>query len=701
MALIGKIRKNMWLIIVLLAVALAGFIIQDMMNANNNGSFGSRTVMGEVNGTQIDYLDFQRAEAALYGGSGDVYGTRNSLWNYFVENAILDEICGANGLNVGADELAELEFGANLSPLVQSFFRNPQTGQVDREQMNEVKKAIDEGTVSNPEFATRFNELRKQVIKSQKQTKLGNLVSKSLYIPTWFAEAVEKISNENINMDFVRIPYDAIPDDQITLTDEDFAAHIKKNEAKFQSTEEVRNISFAVFEVKATKEDTAQVTGELAALKAEFETTNDDSLFVSSNSGYYSTAFFKKTDLQGKVKDTINSMSVGQVYGPYAESNVFLLAKLIDKKVLADSAKASHILRTVANGDPAQLAAAQKYIDSLKTAINSGAVAFADAAKNNSQDPGSAQNGGDLGSFAPGTMVPEFNDAVFNGKEGQMYTVTTQFGVHLIKVEKLVYKTNEMKYNVAYISKPIFASEETQKAAEDKAMAALESTKTLADLDKLAKNGAKVEVAGGIKRNDHLLGSLGSGQSSRDIVRWAFEEDTDAGSMSPTLYSFAENAVVTKYVLAGLKSVDEPGIASVDAVRTKIEAKVKNEKKAAKIKSRISGTDLNAIANTFGVTMANSPNFNYGAAILNESIQEPLVAGQLFALNAGAVSKPIEGNTGVYVAKILSKTPPTVEKGAMGTKFKLNQESRLQVSFSFMESLKKGADIEDNRYNFY
>lgn len=701
MALIGKIRKNMWLIIVLLAVALGGFIVQDMMNANNNGSFGSRTIMGEVNGTKIDYLDFQRAEAALYGGSGDVYSTRNTLWNYFVENAILDEISDGSGLGVGADELAELEFGNNLSPLVQSFFRNPQTGQVDREQMNQVKKAIDEGTVTNPEFATRFNELRKQVIKTQKQTKLGNLVSKALYAPTWFAEAVEKINNENMNLDFVNIPYESIPDDQVKLTDEDFAAYIKKNEGKFTNEEEVRNILFAVYEVKATLQDTAQVRGELAALKGEFQSADDDSLFVTTNNGYYSTAFFKKDDLQGKVKDTITSMSIGQVYGPYVESNVFLLAKLIDRKVLADSAKASHILRTVANGDPVQLAAAQKYIDSLKTAITSGAVSFADAAKNNSQDPGSAQNGGDLGSFAPGMMVAEFNDAVFNGTEGQMYTVTTQFGVHLIKVEKLVYKSNEMKYNVAYISRPIFASESTQKTAEDKAMAALESAKTIADLEKLSANGAKVELAGGIKINDYLLGSLTAGQSSRDIIRWAFEDDTEAGKVSPTLYSFSENAVVKSYVVAALKSIDKAGLASVDAVRTKIEADVKKEKKAAAIKKRISGSDLNAIANTFGVTVENSPNFNYGIAILGQNKQEPMMAGQLFALNAGAVSKPIDGNAGVYVAKVNSKTPPTVEKGAMSTKYKLNQESRLQISFSFMESLKKAADIEDNRYTFY
>ena len=128
MALIGKIRKHMWLVVILLALALAGFIIMDMTNGNNGSGMGSKTTIGEVDGEKIDYMDFQRTEEALYSGSGDVYARRNSLWNYFIENTIVNEISDATGIGVGADELNELEFGTNLSPLIQSFYRNPQTG---------------------------------------------------------------------------------------------------------------------------------------------------------------------------------------------------------------------------------------------------------------------------------------------------------------------------------------------------------------------------------------------------------------------------------------------------------------------------------------------------------------------------------------------------------------------------------------------
>ncbi len=69
----------------------------------------------------------------------------------------------------------------------------------------------------------------------------------------------------------------------------------------------------------------------------------------------------------------------------------------------------------------------------LKQKIADGAN-FADVAREHSTCPSSAQ-GGDLGSFGPGAMVPEFDKVVFSGEIGQVYgPVQTQFGYHLLEV---------------------------------------------------------------------------------------------------------------------------------------------------------------------------------------------------------------------------------------------------------------------------
>ena len=703
MALIGKIRNNMWLVVILLALALAGFIIMDMTSGNSSNSFGSKTTIGEVDGDKIDYMDFQRAESALYGGSGDVYGRRNSLWNFFIEKTIIDEIADASGIGVGPDELTELEFGVNLSPIVQSFYTNPQTGQVDRAQLDEIKKAIDAGTVTNPEFAGRFNELRKQVIKGQKQTKLSNLVSKSMYTPTWYAETLDKLNNETASFEYVKVPFESVLDTEVKLTDEDYTKYIKENAIKYTNKEEVRNLSYLVYDVKPTVEDSTRIKAGLLALVDGFRQSTNDSLFTANNSGFFNkNGYAKKDEITGDLKESIGTLATGQVYGPYIDNNNYVLAKLVQKKIIADSAKASHILRNVANNDPMQLAAAKKYIDSVKTEITSGKLSFSDAASTNSQD-GSAASGGDLGTFAPGTMVPEFNDAVFNGSEGGLYTVTTQFGVHLIKVEKLIFKTNEVKFNIAYIVQPIIPSEGTQNALEDKVMGLLEKTKTIEEMNKLATSDLKVEVAGGIKMNDYLVATLPSNQTSRDIIKWAFENDTEPGKVSTTLYTFADEAnyVDSKHVIVALKSIDKPGLASVESVKSAIESLVKTAKKAEIIKAKIKGTDLTAIATTFGQTVSTAENVSFGSASLQDGSQESLLIGKLFAAKPAATVGPVVGNAGVYVAKLTSKAPATTEAGSFTMKMLQTQQARMQVNFKLMETLKKSKNIEDNRNTFF
>ena len=79
------------------------------------------------------------------------------------------------------------------------------------------------------------------------------------------------------------------------------------------------------------------------------------------------------------------------------------------------------------------LVASLETCEALKARIEAGED-FADCAKKNSQCP-SGQRGGDLGEFGPGQMVPEFDEAVFNGEVGKILgPIKTQFGYHLLEV---------------------------------------------------------------------------------------------------------------------------------------------------------------------------------------------------------------------------------------------------------------------------
>ena len=97
--------------------------------------------------------------------------------------------------------------------------------------------------------------------------------------------------------------------------------------------------------------------------------------------------------------------------------------------------RASHILISVPeNADAAAKQAAKTKADGLLKDIKAGKD-FATLAKENSGDPGSAQQGGDLGFFEPGQMVPQFDKVAFTLKPGEVSDVVeTQFGYHIIKV---------------------------------------------------------------------------------------------------------------------------------------------------------------------------------------------------------------------------------------------------------------------------
>lgn len=96
----------------------------------------------------------------------------------------------------------------------------------------------------------------------------------------------------------------------------------------------------------------------------------------------------------------------------------------------------SHILIAApADAKPAEKEAARKKAEALLAEIRKTPGKFAELAKQNSQDPGSAEKGGDLGVVSPGMMVKPFEEAAFKLKEGETSDIVeTEFGYHIIRV---------------------------------------------------------------------------------------------------------------------------------------------------------------------------------------------------------------------------------------------------------------------------
>jgi peptidyl-prolyl cis-trans isomerase C len=147
----------------------------------------------------------------------------------------------------------------------------------------------------------------------------------------------------------------------------------------------------------------------------------------------------------------------------------------------AESAQASHILIMAdEKADEATKKAARAKIDSVYKRVKAGED-FAKLARENSQD-GSAQQGGDLGEFTRGQMVPAFDEAAFKLKPGEVSeVVTTQFGYHIIK---LTSKKDPTTYPYEQV-KPKIVEVLTNRKKQEKVNAFIEAMKKKAKIEVL------------------------------------------------------------------------------------------------------------------------------------------------------------------------------------------------------------------------
>lgn len=686
----------------MLALGLGGFIVMDMVSAGSK-SGGNQFTIGEVNGEKLDWNEFQRTERILYPNStGDTYGQRNYIWDYMVEDQLLREEGEELGLHVGEDELEELEFGTKVSPIIQRNFRDPNTGQMDRASLDQIKANLGTGNLQ-PQLEEFWKFQHEEIIKDRLQSKLSNLIKKTIYTPTWMAQQLQAEQGSSIDFEYVLVPYDMMDDAEVELTDDDYKTWMKENARAIDLKEEIRHVDFVVFNVIPTSEDSMVIRDEITETIAAFRTAENDSQFVDNNYGTLDAVYFKKDDLAESIADTAFHMSKGEVYGPYIEGAAYRGFKVIDRKTIPDSVESRHILIRASNQNEA-IAALTK-IDSIKTVIEAGITPFDSMAMKISQD-GSGPTGGDLGWSAPGRMVKPFNDLLFYTAEpGELNIITTQFGVHLVEVTGRKYIDNEVGVRLAYLDAPIVPSEETQAEIYDDALEFSGQNRTLEALKAELANKPELslESAQGLTANGYQFSTLGSGGTSRDIIRWAFEPGVKPGMVSPDVYVYDEPTLFynARYVVPALRTIIKAGVQTLEGVKETYKNQVAAKKKGQILAAKITSQDLNAVASQFGVEVDTFNNVNFNMSYLQGLGNENNVIGKVTSLSEGAVAGPIVGASGVYMVKVIQRTEASLSTDIMAFRGQLTATSRNSVDSRLIEAIKSTAEIEDFRYNFY
>ncbi len=696
----------MWLVFIIIALALASFILMDSMGPGNGQGANFNQAIGTVDGQKLKQMDFERTYSVLFNNAPDANVGREALWNYLVEKSIAEKESEALGMSVGYDELMDLQFGASLSPIIRQNFSNPQTGQLDVSRLQQIKNQLESGEDLNPQFAQYWAEQEKQIKTEQLKNKLNMLVSKAIYTPNWLVESTFKEENTRVDIAVVKIPFDNIPLGDITVSDRDIEAYAKDHKDEYELKEEMRVVDYVSYDVVPTAADSAKWRAELERSMETFRTTTNDSIFAVANNGFYSPFYGKAEQFDEFYMDKLASFKVGEVYGPYELGQNYQAIKVTDKKILPDSVHAAHILRRVTPGNADQLAAANRIIDSLYTVLSRNKSKFGALAKEFSEDLSNKDDDGDLGYFSQGTMVKAFNDVAFHsGKKGNIYKVQTQFGVHLLYIKNLKYETREPKYQIAFINVPIIPSKETESVAYDVMLNLIGEYPYLAELKTAIQSNPKLRFqrSENLAINDYQIEGLGSGNTSREIVKFAFDGNTEINDVSPNVFQYTDpiRYFTNKYVIAGLAEIKKPGMPPVEELRSQIELTVLNELKGKKAIESLSGSDLVAIAKQYNVNVDTIRNINLLNTFVAGLGNEPAVIGAAFANEVNGVSKPILGNSGVFLVKTLSKNEPGELTGLSFLKNTVTLRKRSSSQFGLMPSLKDNVKVVDNRSKFY
>ncbi|MEO0043790.1 MAG: hypothetical protein RL329_3238 [Bacteroidota bacterium] len=712
MALIGKIREKGTLILLLMVLAIGGFVMMDIMTASNRGSGGSgrsTNTVGTINGKSLDYNDFTTKEKIMYANRGGALAARREIWDFFVDEAVVSKEAEAIGLGVGRDEIKQLMFGSEMGmPPCQTVRQavTDQSGQFDAKQLEDIKTAIQAKRQLSPEFVYKWRELEKQAVKGRLQEKITNLVSKGLYTPTWMADAMFTDMTQTLDFQYVKVPFDLVNDNdkEVVLTDADYNAYLQTNHQKYFQDEETRKVDYITFDVNPSMDDSTKILGQITALVEGMKTAANDSTFAAINSGGMDNMFRKTDALSPELKKIMGGAGKGTVIGPYIDGKAYWLAKVVDKKVLPDSVKSRHILKRVAK--PEELADAQRFMDSLRMLVERG-YSWDSLNKKNNEDPGAAGKGGDLGYVASGAMVPEFNKLIFEtAAQGKYYTVTTQFGVHLVQVTGSKAGKSD-SYKMAYIRQPIVPSDATTKSISNAANDLLDQNRKSWDGVKKAAQakGVKTETSQPLKLHDSSVGILGDNETSRSIVRWAYEKGK-INMAAPEVYTFqeAEGGYVSKYVLIGLKTTQAKGIPTVASIKEDLTPLVKNRKKGEILRGRMktAGTDLNAIATSYNVKIDTAKGATFNAPFIPGVGNEPMVAAAAFTTAMNGVSQPILGETGVFVVMPAQKgAAPEAPADKSALRNQLTMGVKSQVRGKLVQALRKKAAITDNRAQFF
>ena len=701
MAAIGNIRKHYGLLVAFVGLALLAFVLGDLFKSTNSRQ---GTNVASVGNEKITYQDYSNMvsmnlENAKASNAGSItpeqnYSIHASTLEQMIRDIVMKREYKDLGLVVSSEELFDQFLGENPNQYVVSSFTGAD-GKFNREL---VETYIRDFQTLTPEMQANWLNFERAIKEDRLNTKYDNLLKKSFYLPTKLAERYYSDKNDKVSAEVYAIRYNTIADSTVVLSDADKKAFYEENKNKYQ-TDATRAIDYIVFEIKPSKADIDFSRNLVNDLKDDLASIENAASFVNANSDLpFDSAWKSRTDVPAEFENAIFSNGAGFVYGPYENDGYYNVAKVLDVENRSDSLMASHILVSYANAlrstETRTKDEAKSLADSLLNVIKKDSSKIETLAKDFSDDPSAQTNNGDLGWFTDGTMVYTFNEFVQDNKVGTVGMVETPFGYHIIKVTD----RNEAapKARIAVVANEITASTATYQNIFAEANRFVTENTTAEEFNAAIENqGLNKRTFPTMRTTTNYITGI---SNPRQIVRWAFDENTKVGDMS-SIFDLDD-----MYVVAVLTKAVEEGDAPYQDIAERYEYVIKKEKKGAMLaeQAKAYGTDYQKMIDNLKGEKTTVDNVTFeGRGFGNFGVEDKVI-GTVIGMKEGEVSEPIIGGNGLYVVKVVKETPAATTTDYSNIQREQRSKFNNQIlNNAVYSALKDMTKIEDNSILFY
>jgi len=631
---------------------------------------------------------------------------RHQINNYAIDqlinNKIIDKELRKANIFISKAEISSLFTGRLIHPFIRQIFTDPNTGNFD--------PRVVQGYLDNLETLPEAEQLRwfaieNTILEDHKFQKYFNIISKAYYIPTPILNKQVNDYNTERTVQYLGLKYSTISDNEIQLSETDLKKYYEEHLYMFQ-TDPFVDIDYVIFDVLPSASDMKKVELYIKEAYDSLMSASEHRIPIIVNKFSkepFDSIYIKLSDLPPQA-DSLANAKKGTIIGPYLYNNTWYINMFLDKKIIPDSVKARHLLiayqgamRSSPNITRTK-EEADKLADSLFVILKStgDTALFNEFVKKYSDDQGSIPQNGDLGWFTEGIMIKPFNDACFSTPEGQFTKIETDFGIHIIYVEK---KTKPIeKYLVANIVFPLEPSNETMDSIYNIANNFAIMAKTANDFeDLIISKGYNKRTAERIKKDDFTIPGIENG---REIIRWAYNKETKVGTVSAVFDLNYENKEVV--ALLKYRQDEKKPYLAYEKVKEQLRPFVLKEKKAEILIKKINelkANDINTLPQKLN-TELDSAVITFYTYSLPFYGPEPKLVGAVSSLPLQVISHPIKGETAVFVARVFEEHQRSnVEINTL--RLQENQMHTSKINYELLNSLKKVYKVIDNRTMYF